>query len=79
MTRKIYNLAIPESQYKDRNGDDRTSWMTIGAMFETDNGRKFLTIKRTFAPAGIPVDPNGNNRENVIVNCFDTESSKKWN
>lgn len=79
MTRKIGDLAIPAGSYTDRSGNEKTRWENIGGLFETDNGRRFLTIKRTFAPSGIPIDPNGNNRENVIINLFDTESSKKWN
>ena len=71
MSRKIYDLTIPSGTYTDKTGAEKTTWEKVGAVFETDNGRKFLTIKRTFNPAGIPFDTNGSNRDNVIINLFD--------
>ena len=76
MTRKIFNLAIPEGQYTDRNGNEKTNWATIGAMFETDNGRRFLTLKRTFNPAGIVVDDK--NKENIIINLFSADDKRGY-
>ena len=78
MSRKIADLAIPAGSYTDRNGNDKTRWENVGGLFETDNGRKFITLRRTFAPSGMPVDPNGSNKENVIINLFNAEKDK-WN
>ncbi|MBQ6001502.1 MAG: hypothetical protein IJL18_01445 [Synergistaceae bacterium] len=74
MTRKTHNLVIPEGQYTDKNGQTKTNWTTIGAMFEGDNGRRFITIKRTFAPSGVPFDDKGSNRDSIIINLFDANS-----
>lgn len=73
MTRKTHDLTIPAGTYTDRNGNEKTTWQNIGAVFQSDNGKSFLTLRRTFAPAGIPVDPNGNNRDSVIINMFSAE------
>ena len=70
MSRKLYDLAVPTESYTDRTGKTRATWVNVGGMFETDDGRKFITLKRFFSPAGIPVDENGNNREAVIINLF---------
>lgn len=78
MTRKIADLAIPAGSYTDRNGNDKTKWENVGSMFETDNGKKFLTLRRTFAPSGVPVDPNGSNRENVIINLFSADKERGY-
>ena len=74
MTRKIADLAIPAGRYTDRNGNDKTRWENVGGMFETDNGRRFITIKRTFAPSGVPFDDKGSNRDSIIINLFDANS-----
>ena len=78
MTRKTHNLVIPEGQYTDKNGQTKTNWTTIGAMFETDNGRRFITIKRTFSPAGVALDEKGSNRENVIINLFSADKERGY-
>lgn len=70
MTRKIFDLAIPTDSYTDSTGKTRATWVNVGAMFETDSGRKFIRLKRFFTPAGVPLDENGNNREAVIINLF---------
>lgn len=74
MSRKLYDLTIPAGQYTDKNGQQKTKWETIGAVFQNDAGKSFVTLKRTFNPAGVPVDQNGSNRENVIINCFDANA-----
>ena len=76
MTRKLYDLTIASGTYSDRNGNEKTTWQNVGAVFETENGRKFLTIKRTFNPAGVPVDEAGANREAIFINLFKADSRK---
>ena len=78
MTRKTHNLVIPEGQYTDKNGQTKTNWTTIGAVFEADNGRKFLTIKRTFNPAGVALDDKGSNKDSIIINLFSTDKERSY-
>ena len=74
MTRKIADLAIPAGSYRDKNGNEKTRWENVGGMFETDNGRRFITIKRTFSPAGVAIDDKGSNKESIVINMFDSNS-----
>lgn len=74
MTRKISDLAIPAGKYTDRTGNEKTRWENVGGLFETDNGRKFITLRRTFNPAGIALDDRGSNKDSVIINLFDANS-----
>ncbi len=74
MTRKTHDLTIPAGTYTDRTGNERTRWENIGALFEGDNGRKFITLRRTFNPAGIALDDRGSNKDSVIINLFDANS-----
>ena len=76
MTRKIGDLAIPAGSYRDKNGNEKTRWENVGSMFETDNGRRFLTLKRTFNPAGIVVDDK--NKENIIINLFSADDKRGY-
>ena len=74
MTPKTHDLTIPAGTYTDKNGNEKTRWENVGGMFETDNGRRFITIKRTFAPSGVPIDDKASNRDSIIINLFDTNS-----
>ena len=78
MTRKTHNLAIPAGQYVDKNGQTKTKWENVGAVFQADCGKSFVTLKRTFNPAGVPLDDKESNRENIIINLFNAEKDK-WN
>lgn len=59
MSTKLYDIIVAVSKYKDANGNEKTKWENIGAIWEnTDsNGNKYRsgTLKRTFNPAGITV------------------------
>ena len=78
MTRKIGDLAIPAGSYRDKNGNDKTRWENVGGLFENDSGRRFITLRRTFSPAGIALDDKGSNRENVIINLFSADKERGY-
>lgn len=78
MTRKIGDLAIPAGSYRDKNGNEKTRWENVGSMFETDNGKKFLTLRRTFNPAGVPLDDKGSNRDSIIINLFSADKERGY-
>ncbi len=67
-TKKIKNLSVALSKYTDRNGVEKTNWLNIGAIFQKDDGGKFMVINRTFNPAGVP---NPENKDSLIVGMFD--------
>ena len=67
-TKKIKNLAVALSKYTDHNGVEKTNWLNIGAIFQKDDGGKFMIINRTFSPAGVP---NPENKDSLIVGMFD--------
>lgn len=78
MSRKLYDLTIPAGQYTDKNGNTRTNWENVGAVFQREDGKSFLTLKRTFNPAGIPLDDRGTNRDNIIINLFSADDKRGY-
>lgn len=67
-TRKIYDLAVKTGSYSDRNGETKGRYVNCGAIWEKDDGSKFITLNRTFNPAGVP---NPDNKEAIILSQFD--------
>ena len=57
MSTKLYDCMVAVSKYNDQNGNTKTKWENIGAIWQnTDkNGNTYetLMLKRTFNPAGL--------------------------
>lgn len=68
MSKKIKDLAVATGKYTDRDGNEKTNWLNIGAIIQKDDGGKFMILERTFNPAGVP---NPENRSTLIVSMFD--------
>lgn len=75
-TKKIKNLSVALSKYTDHSGNEKTNWLNIGAIFQKDDGGKFMIINRTFNPAGVP---NPDNKDSLIVGMFDVKSENENN
>lgn len=69
-TRKIYDLAVKTGSYTDRDGNQKGRYTNAGAIWEKDDGSKFITLNRTFNPAGVP---NPENKEAIILSQFEVK------
>lgn len=67
-TKKIYDLAAKVGSYTDRNGETKNRYVNAGAVWEKDDGSRFISINRTFNPAGVP---NPDNKEAVLLSQFE--------
>ena len=54
--------------------DGKARYETIGAKWQKDDGGTFVTIKRTFNPAGVP---NPENKDNIILSIFDKKENNE--
>ena len=63
--KKIKDLAVKVGE---------KNWVNIGCIIEKDDGGKFMLMKRTFNPAGVP---NPENRDTLIVSMFDVRDKPK--
>jgi hypothetical protein len=66
--KKVKELAVGVRKYTDQSGQEKTQWENIGAIFKNEEGKSFISIKRTFNPAGVP-NPDG--KDSIIVSMFD--------
>ena len=69
--RKIKELKVKTGEYKNAAGETKGRWEDVGAIMEGDNG-KFIMLKRTFNPAGVP---NPDNRDSVLISAFDPKDN----
>jgi single-stranded DNA-binding protein len=66
--KKIKELAVGVRKYTDQSGQEKTQWENIGAIFKNEEGKSFISIKRTFNPAGVP---NPDQKDSIIVSMFE--------
>lgn len=65
--KKMFDLSVKTRSYVNKNGETKNVWDNIGSLMEGDKGGFFITMKRTFNPAGVP---NPDNKDSVIISCF---------
>lgn len=73
---KLYDLGVKVSSYKDKNGDNKAKWENIGAVFKTEDGSVFMSLKATFNPAAIKRKEND---ENILVSMFKPKLQNNYN
>lgn len=75
-TRKTYDLAVKVGEYTDNQGNKKNKYENIGAIMEKEDGGKFLMIKRTFNPAGVP-DFSGKGGESILISMFEPKDGSQ--
>ncbi len=66
MTKRTHDLAVKTGTYQ-RGGETKNRYENIGSVFQDDNGGEFMTLKRTFNPAGVSVPDN---KDSIIISKF---------
>lgn len=76
-TKKLYDLAVKTGEYTVQ-GQTKGRYENVGAVMQSDDGGKFIMLKRVFNPAGVP-DLSGRNSDSVLLSMFppkDTDSQQ---
>ena len=63
-----YELAVKTGSYTDKAGNEKARWLNVGHLHQHE-GRRYITLSRTFNPAGVPVRSEGDDR--VFISCFE--------
>jgi hypothetical protein len=69
-TKKVYDLAVKVGEYQDQSGATKAKYENVGLVLQKGDGGKFLMLKRTFNPAGVP-DFSGKGGENILISMFE--------
>lgn len=65
MTSRKFDLVVTTGSYTNREGMEKRQYETIGTVWENEKGQ-FITLKKTFNPAGIASD-----RDTIMVSMFE--------
>lgn len=66
MARKLYDLAVKTGSYTDRDGNEKSRYLNIGAVFEGEKG-PYAVMSATFSPAGVP---RKDGSDSIMVSLF---------
>lgn len=68
-SRKIRDLVVKVGEYQDRNTNEtKGRFENVGSLMQNDEDQSyFISMKRTFNPAGVP---NPENRDTIYINCY---------
>jgi hypothetical protein len=66
--KKTHDLAVKTGSYVDREGNSKGRYVNIGNLWQKDDGSEFMTILRTFNPAGVP---NPENKDSIVISRFE--------
>jgi hypothetical protein len=66
-----YDLAVKVGSYTAKDGTEKARWQNVGQL-HTHEGRRYITLSRTFNPAGVPLRAEGDDR--VFISCFEPRS-----
>lgn len=65
--KKIRDLAVKTGTYTS-NGETKNRYENVGSLMKSDDGSVFVLMKRTFNPAGVPVDDG---RDQILISAFE--------
>jgi len=68
MAKKLYDLAVKTGEYTVQ-GQTKGRYENVGAVMQSDDGGKFIMLKRVFNPAGVP-DLSGRNSDSILLSMF---------
>ena len=66
MSKRTHDLAVKTGTYQ-KGGETKNRYENIGSVFQDDNDGEFMTLKRTFNPAGCPV---ADGKDSIIISKF---------
>jgi hypothetical protein len=73
MAKKLYDLAVKTGEYTVQ-GQTKGRYENVGAVMQSDDGGKFIMLKRVFNPAGVP-DLSGRGGDSVLLSMFPPKDS----
>ncbi len=67
MATKTHEITVTVGEYKDRDGNTKKRYQSVGALMQGDNGL-YIMLAKWFNPAGV-VDSRGG--ESILLSCFE--------
>lgn len=64
---KLYDLAVATRRWQTSTGEQKTSWLNVGAVIQGKENRPYMMLKAHFNPAGIQRKEGS---ESILISLF---------
>lgn len=71
--KKISDIVATVGTYESQ-GATKKRYVTIGSLMQSDDGRHFILMARTFNPAGVPVKDGS---DQILLSCFEPKEGER--
>ena len=64
---RLYDLAVATRRWQTQTGEQKTSWLNVGAVIQGKDSRPYMMLKAHFNPAGIQRKEGS---ESIVISMF---------
>ncbi len=74
--KKLYELAVRSGSYTDKDGNEKSTWLNVGSVWENNDNNQFMLLRATFNPAAIE---RKNGSDSITVAMFEPREQRNNN
>ena len=74
--KKLYELAVRSGSYTDKDGNEKSSWLNVGSIWENNDDNQFMLLRATSNPAAIE---RKNGPDCITVSIFEARDQHNSN
>lgn len=71
--KKLYELAVRSGSYTDKDGNEKSTWLNVGSVWENNDNNQFMLLRATFNPAAIE---RKNGSDSITVAMFEPREQR---
>lgn len=72
--KKLYDLAVKTGSYQTKDGNEKATWLNVGAVWDGNDDTKFMLLKAAFNPAAIE---RKNGSDSISIAMFEPREEQK--
>lgn len=72
--KKLYDLAVKTGSYQTKDGNEKTTWLNVGAVWDGNDDTKFMLLKAAFNPAAIE---RKNGSDSISIAMFEPREEQR--
>ena len=72
--KKLYDLAVKTGSYQTKDGNEKATWLNVGAVWDGNDNTKFMLLRAAFNPAAIE---RKNGSDSISIAMFEPREEQR--
>ena len=72
--KKLYDLAVKTGSYQTKDGNEKATWLNVGAVWDGNDDTKFMLLRAAFNPAAIE---RKNGSDSISIAMFEPREEQR--